>query len=84
MVKKEFIIFNKSEGVVASWLKDSFTLFMLLFCIHFSRGDTWWIFITSSLFILFIIAKTFNILAQRKRTFSNKKDLLEYINSLEE
>jgi hypothetical protein len=84
MAKAKFIIFDKTEGVIESWLKDSFTFTVLALCIYISRGNSWWTFFTGFFFILLVFGKLMSFFVHKSETFSNKKDLLEYVNNLEE
>jgi len=84
MNEKEIILFDKTESIFGSWLKDLFTLFVIAFCVYISHGSTWWTFVTGTLFLLFVGTKLMYIWDKRKQIFSNKKDLLKYVKSMED
>ena len=79
--EKEYIYFNESESVSKSIYKDFVTFTLMAFCIYISQDSTFWTFISGLLFIAFTFIRVSFVLDKR-RIFSSKKDLIEFVNNL--
>lgn len=84
MEEKEYIVFDRRETVLQSWVKDILTFGFIILCIYISRASTWWTFAMGSLFLLFAWAKAASMLGKRRRKLIGKKEALEWANSLED
>ncbi len=82
--KREFAVFDKSENVFSSIVKDFFSFATICLCVYVSRGSNWWTFFTGVFLILFVFAKFNYIVKTRHHTFRSKKELIEWANSLED
>ena len=80
----KFAVFNKTEKLLESIIKDAFTGVMLAFCVHISQGSRFWTFITGLGFILFIFVRLVASAKARTKTFRTKEGLIEWVNTLED
>lgn len=85
-MKRESVIFEKSETMFESIFSDIVTFSFLLLCMwySYSQGGGWWTFFTCSMFIGTLSFKS--PFGERKmwRKISTKKEAVEWANSLDD
>ena len=84
MENKEYIVFDKTESVIESWVKDAFSFIVILFCIYISRDSTWWTFVTGSMFLLMVSCRVSVLWSTKRKVFKSKAALLKWANSLDD
>lgn len=83
MNQPKFVVYDKSETILDSWAKDAVTFGFLFLCIYASRDNTWWTFITGSMFILFLASKAIAV-NKRTKKCNSKEELKAWVESLDE
>ncbi|MFV2030613.1 hypothetical protein [Neisseria sp. S1] len=58
IVKKNLVVYDRTESLVTSILRDLMTLSMLALCVYVSQGSTWWTFLSGMIFIVCVFTQT--------------------------
>lgn len=82
--EKHIIIFDKTESVMESIVKDTVGCSYLLLLIWVSHGSTWWTLFTGVLALLFFVTKFQKSCDERMKKFSSVKELKEWAAALPE
>jgi len=80
----KYAVFNKTESVIESIIKDATTLAVVSLLVYISQGSKWWTLVTGLMFIFWIVAKITVITKQRYKTFKTKAELQEWVNEIKE
>lgn len=83
-MKKEVMMFEKTETMAQSVTSDVVTFGFLLLCMWFSysQGGGWWTFFTCSLFLISLAARMQGRGAPRRVRLRSKKEAIEWAESL--
>lgn len=82
----KMIVFNKTESVFDSVLKDAIIFSWLIFCMLTSKllGGGFYSFATFTLFIVYLFGEIARASKDRKRIVTTKAEALAWANSLED
>jgi membrane protein YdbS with pleckstrin-like domain len=80
----KYAVFNKTESLAGSVLKDLTTLAVVSLLVYVSQGSKWWTLVTGLMFIFWVIAKITVITKQRYKTFKTKSELQEWVDALKD
>ena len=80
IAKKDLVVYDRTESVLASWLRDGMTLVMLAFGVYISRESTWWTFVAGLMFIIFVFAKSAAIGRERSAKFKSWAEFKAWVN----
>lgn len=81
MKLKQIIVFDKTESVLSSIIKDFFTFGCLTFCIWISCGSVIWSMIVGFMFISFLISINYKIFKIKSNTFYSLEELQTWIDN---
>ena len=82
MKESKLAVFVKNETVMQSIYKNFVTGVMVAFCVYISQGSTWWTFVTGLMFIVFLFAKTKQIMGSNVNHFKTKAELKKWVDDL--
>lgn len=80
----KYAVFNKTEGLIESIMKDVTTLAVTSLLVYISQGSKWWTLVTGLMFIFWVIARIAVITKQRYKTFKTKAELQEWVDALKD
>jgi membrane protein YdbS with pleckstrin-like domain len=78
----KYAVFNKTERLIESIIKDATTLAVQSLLVYISQGSKWWTLVTGLMFIFWVIARITVITKQRYKTFQTKSELQEWVDAL--
>ena len=84
MKQPSIVIYNVSERIAVSIVKDIVTLMVITLCAYVSKDSTWWTFVSGLFFIIFFVGKSKVILDQRTTKIFSKAEAQAWANSLPE
>ena len=79
----EHAVIDKTQSLANSIYSDFVTFSFLAFCIWLSAGSRWWTFVTGILFLFFCYCKIAAIWKLRVKTFTTKKELKDWADTLD-
>lgn len=79
---KTTILLKPKENILQSLFKDLVTFSMIAFCVYISQNNTWWTFVTGSLFLSVTLIKIKNLINERATTFKTIEEAKEYLDNL--
>lgn len=82
--EKIYIVFDKSENVWDSYVKDFFSFLFICLLILVSKDSRWWTFATGIIFVLFWYGQLRKIADERTHRFAGLPALKRWVLSLEE
>ena len=82
MSEPKFIVYDKSETILESWMKDAVTFGFLFLCVYVSRDSTWWTFATGCMALLLLGGKA-QAASKRMKKCHSKEELRAWVESLE-
>ena len=77
----KYAVFNKTESLAGSVLKDLTTLAVVSLLVYVSQGGKWWTLVTGLMFIFWVVAKIAAVTKSRYKTFKTKAELQEWVDS---
>ena len=82
MSEPKFIVFDKTEKVIESWLKGCVSFLFLILSIYISRDSTFWLYITGLIFLLVLVGRVSVAINNRRKTFKSKAELQAWVDTL--
>lgn len=79
----KYAVFNKTESLAGSVLKDLTTLAVVSLLVYVSQGSKWWTLVTGLMFIFWVVAKIAAVTKSRYKTFKTKAELQEWVDSID-
>ena len=79
----KYAVFNKTESLAGSVLKDLTTLAVVSLLVYVSQGSKWWTLVTGLMFIFWVVAKIAAFTKSRYKTFKTKAELQEWVDSID-
>jgi hypothetical protein len=79
----KYAVFNKTESLAGSVLKDLTTLAVVSLLVYVSQGSKWWTLVTGLMFIFWVMAKISAVTKSRYKTFKTKAELQEWVDSID-
>ena len=80
--RKEVILYDVSESIRDSVLKDAFSTALLAFLIRMSQGSIFWEVFTGGMFLIFVAIRMEHYASRTRRVFTNSKTLTEHVESI--
>lgn len=77
------MVFDATESLIESILRDAVTFGFILLCIYCSHGSNWWTFFCGSVALLFLSGKAVSSASKTKR-LSSKAEAIKWAESLED
>lgn len=79
----KYAVFNKTESLAGSVLKDLTSLAVVSLLVYVSQGSKWWTLVTGLMFIFWVAAKIAVIMKSRHKTFKTKAELQAWVDSID-
>lgn len=85
-MKREYIIIDKTESLLVSFLRDFITFAFLVACMFISTlfDSNWWQVFCIGVFMIFFALKSATIMETKKGIFKDIQKAKEHLDSLEE
>ena len=78
----KYAVFDRSESLLSSIIKDTFSLAVLALMVYISKDSTWWTLVTGLMFIAFLAGKAAVIIGESHKRFHTKEELSKWVESL--
>lgn len=78
-VRKSVVVFDRTERLISSILRDAFSTAMLILCVYVSRDSTWWTFFSALVFLCYMGMKALSVYNERSVKFNNWHELRNWI-----
>lgn len=73
-----YVVYDKSESFISSFLKDLVTFGFLLICIYASRGSTLWTVVCGTVFVIFSLGHIFEMLSTKQLKLNGKRAAIKW------
>jgi ABC-type bacteriocin/lantibiotic exporter with double-glycine peptidase domain len=78
-----YVVFNKTESLAESVLKDIISLVVVSLLVYISRGSTWWTLVTGTIFIMWSLAKISATMKSRQKRFNTKAEMQAWLDAID-